>query len=193
VLLSAKKSPRIAVFISGSGSTLQALLEMSEFAKCCLVVSNRKNALGLLKAKRFGVHVLYMHKDLSFEQLHTRLLERNINQIFLAGFMKMLPASFLEKWQGRIFNIHPSLLPNYKGLQAFERAVADKAECGVTIHHVIAEVDAGKKVLQQKSSITSEDLNFSDSYLLLRKTEQHLLREFVLQKCATVNLLSERY
>lgn len=179
---SVKSCPRTAVFISGGGSTLQALLEMNEFFKTALVISNRKRALGAVKAKRFGVPTFFMDKQMDFEQLHALLLQNKIDQIFLAGFMKILPEVFIQKWQRRIFNIHPSLLPHYKGLEAFERAYADKAECGVTIHHVVAEMDAGEKILQQKISPEAKNYSYSDAALLLRRTEQNLLRTFALRK-----------
>ncbi len=174
-------SVKTAVFISGGGSTLQALLEMQEFINVALVITNRKKALGALKAKRFGVPVLCMDKQMSFDQLHEVLVEKKIKQIFLAGFMKIVPEIFIENWQGRIFNIHPSLLPAYKGLEAFERSFADGAECGVTIHHVVAEMDAGEKIWQQKISPYSLKYSSTDAALLLRKTEQNLLREFSLR------------
>lgn len=174
-----RKPSKTAVFISGGGSTLQALLEMQHQQSICLVFSNKKNALGLLKAKRFGVETLFFDfKNRSFDELNEILLQHQIQKIVLAGFMKMIPEKFVNQWQGRIFNIHPSLLPDYPGLQSAERSWQDKNQMGVTIHHVIPEMDQGKTILQLSSLKKSTQLALNEAVLFLRRTEQHLLREF---------------
>ena len=113
---------RTAVFISGSGSTLQSLLEIKHQINLTLVVTNRKNALGILRSKRFGVPVLYFDKKMSFAELSNQLKSFSIQKIFLAGFMKIIPPEFIQAWQGQILNIHPSLLPAYKVLDAAQRS-----------------------------------------------------------------------
>ena len=95
--------------------------------------------------------------------------------------MKILPADFVLKWAERIVNIHPSLLPAYPGLESAERSWKDQKDMGVTLHQVIPEMDEGTKIFQQVSKKSSEDLELSDSLLLLRRTEQHLLRELALR------------
>ena len=171
---------KTAVFISGGGSCLQALLEVSEYQNIKLVVTNKKNILGILKAKRFGVEVIEMNSKFQFSDVHQVLIEKKIQKIFLAGFMKMIPADFLCHWAGHIFNIHPSLLPKFRGLHAFEKSFAAGGPFGVTIHHVIPELDAGEIVLQKKSSLQiSHSCTEKKALTELRLTEQHLLREFV--------------
>lgn len=181
---------RVAVFISGGGSCLQTLLDLPEFQNISLVVTNQKNILGELKARRCGVEVVYMttqskslhhtqkNASMSFDQLHQILKKKRIQKVFLAGFMKIIPESFLELWKNQIFNIHPSLLPQFKGLNAFEKAFDAHSDIGATIHHVIPEMDAGEIVLQMKSSKAQQGLNRNDSNLFLRRSEQHLIREY---------------
>ncbi|MGZ3692212.1 MAG: formyltransferase family protein, partial [Pseudobdellovibrio sp.] len=113
-----RKPENIAVFISGGGSTLQALLEMQHQFNVALVISNKKSAEGLKKAKRFGKPVFVMNKDTSFDSIEELLTQYNISGIFLAGFMKILPEEFVNRWKNKILNIHPSLLPHYKGLHS---------------------------------------------------------------------------
>lgn len=85
------------------------------------------------------------------EKNRSRAGSQKIDKIFLLGFMRLLPASFLQKWQGRIFNLHPSLLPLYPGKNAIEKSYEAGDAMGVSIHHVITEMDAGRVVLQKKS------------------------------------------
>ncbi len=168
---------RTAVFISGQGSCLQAFLESAEFQNIKLVITNKKNTYGELKAKRFGIKVLWMDKATSFADVDQVLKNLKIQKIFLAGFMKIIPADFINSWTNHIFNIHPSLLPDFKGLQAFERAFEQKAKLGASIHHVVSEMDAGKIVLQQQICVNTSDIN--EAHFFLRLSEQHLIREFV--------------
>ena len=151
-----RRPKNTAVFISGGGSTLQALLELQHQFSISLVVSNKKNILGLLKSKRFGRNHLLLNKDYSFQLLTENLKAMKIDQIFLAGYMKLLPASFVNQWPDKIFNIHPSLLPLYPGLNA-----ADKN-------------------YQEKKQLNLKTL--SEANILLRRTEQHLLREFIFRR-----------
>lgn len=173
-----KNFQRTAVFISGGGSTLQALLEMQHQIDIKLIVTNKKNADGNLKAKRFGKKVFYLDKKNDFRELNQVLIEHKIEHIVLAGFMKLLPPDFVSQWQDRITNIHPSLLPQYPGLNSAEKSWADNADMGATIHTVIAQIDAGEVKLQQKSLSQPRRLMFAEANLFLRRTEQWLLREF---------------
>lgn len=174
-----KKSMRVAIFISGGGSNLQTLLEMQHQINIVLVITNRKSALGVLKAKKFGKQILYIDKMKSFEEISKTLQEQKVDQIILAGFMKLLPENFVNEWGGRISNIHPSLLPRYPGLNSAERSWKDRVDMGVTIHDVISEVDAGTIKLQQRSSTPDLGLDFNEAELLLRRSEQHLFRELI--------------
>lgn len=176
-----RKPQRVAVFISGGGSTLQALLEMHHQIDVALVITNKKNAIGTLKAKRFGKKVIHFSKDMSFENLNEILKKTKIEAIVLAGFMKILPESFLKNWTGQIVNIHPSLLPQYPGLQSAERSWEDNFTMGVSLHEVIPEMDAGKILLQQSSLKQPKSFELSYALTFLRRTEQFLLRELTLR------------
>lgn len=175
------KPQRTAVFISGGGSTLQAILEMQYQLGVNLVVSNRKSALGLLKARRHGVPLAHMHKQMSYCDLQTILETYRIERIILAGFMKLLPAEFVQRWQGRIVNIHPSLLPHFPGIDSARRSWQAGAEMGVTIHEVNEQMDAGKPVLQMCSGQSDKNIEYQEAEIFLRRTEQSLLREMVLR------------
>lgn len=183
-MLSGLKRPlRCAVFISGSGSTLQSLLEMQHQFEVALVVSNKSKALGLCKAKRFGRPCLVLPQPIDYQSLHQQLLAHKIDRIFLGGFMKLLPADFVELWQGRMMNIHPSLLPLYPGLDSALKSWQDQCDMGVSIHHVTEQMDEGKIFLQQCSKKSPFDLmpGFEKDEIYLRRTEQHLLRELALR------------
>lgn len=139
----------LAVFISGFGSNLEVFLQHKQKFNSIIVVSSNPKAYGLERANSHGVESLVLPKPIDWKDLQIRLEENQIDKIFCAGFMKIIPAEFIESWQGRIFNLHPSLLPNYKGLKAIERAFDAKAPIGVSIHHLTAEVDAGEVILQE--------------------------------------------
>lgn len=140
---------RLAVFISGRGSNLVHALEAE--ADVRLVITNRGKAAGVQKAKRRGVPVEVFDGD--WVGLIEVLKRYRVQNLFLLGFMKLLPEQFLAQFQteigGQILNLHPSLLPEYPGLHSIERAFADRAPIGVTIHNVIAEMDAGEVEIQR--------------------------------------------
>ena len=164
--MSVKK--RTAVFISGRGSNMQALVEAArspEFpAEIALVLSNRPEAEGLQFAKSRGIatsavdHKLYAGRD-EFEATMQRLLEiHRIELICLAGFMRLLTAAFVKHWEGRILNIHPALLPSYRGLHTHERALADGVKIhGCTVHFVIPAVDEGPIIAQAAVGVRDDD------------------------------------
>lgn len=147
----------VAVFISGFGSNLNVFLERKELFESLFVVSSNPKAYGLERTKKYLVPFAVLDPKINWDQLDEKLHQHNIDTIFCAGFMKIIPASFIEKWQGKLFNLHPSLLPKYKGLKAIERAFEAKDDIGVTIHHVSAEVDSGASVLQ-KVALKKEEL-----------------------------------
>lgn len=174
-----KRPKRVAVFISGSGSTLQTVLDQHHELQIELIVTNKKSALGVLKAKRFGKKVYFFAKDQSYNDLQKILDLNKIDSIFLAGFMKILPADFIQNWQGRILNIHPSLLPRFPGLDAAKKSYDAGEDVGVSIHEVTEVVDEGRIYLQMNALRKNKfsKINFEMTMLYLRRTEQHLLRE----------------
>lgn len=146
---------RTSVFISGGGSNMVTLVRdmLNEDHPCeaCLVVSNVTTAGGLAKAEAMGVPTVCVdHREFGadrarFEaEIQKHLIAHNIDLICLAGFMRVLSPSFVEPWRGRMLNIHPSLLPKYRGLNTHARAIdAGDQEGGCTVHEVIPDLDAG--------------------------------------------------
>lgn len=159
---------KTAILISGRGSNLQALIEECEGtdapAEVVLVLSNVAQAGGLARAKDAGIATQVIdHRGFedreSFETEITACLERaGIDLICLAGFMRLLTPSFVSHWQDRLINIHPSLLPSYKGLDTHERALADGVRfTGCTVHFVRAEMDAGPIIVQAAVPVQGDD------------------------------------
>ncbi len=150
---------RLVVLISGSGSNLQALIDRchdgSLPAQVVAVVSNRADAFGLERAARAGIATeVLSHRDFASREAFDRELQLLVDEhrpdlVVLAGFMRILTAGFVEHYRGRLLNIHPSLLPNYPGLDTHRRAIeAGDAEAGATVHFVTGELDGGPPVLQ---------------------------------------------
>ena len=151
---------RLAILISGRGSNMEALLSAAEDpaypAKPVLVASNRPDAKGLETAAAAGIptlaidHKLYGKDREAFERaLDKALTDAGTEIIALAGFMRVLTPWFVTRWEGRMINIHPSLLPKYKGLDTHQRAIdAGDAEAGCTVHWVSAGVDEGEIIAQ---------------------------------------------
>jgi len=162
------KKLRVAVLISGRGSNMEALIRASAApdypAEIVLVIANKADAPGLGKASAAGIQTITIlqkeYTDRSgFENaLHSVLIQNKIDLVCLAGFMKILGAEFVQNWTDRIINIHPSLLPDYPGLNTYERAIADgRSESGCTVHYVIPEMDAGPPVLQARVPVLPGD------------------------------------
>ncbi|MEM8633034.1 MAG: phosphoribosylglycinamide formyltransferase [Pseudomonadota bacterium] len=159
---------RVAVLISGGGSNMEALVRSMDKtghpAAPCLVLSNVDGAGGLTRAARLDVptvcipHSVYPNRA-SFEAAITAELEAaGADIICLAGFMRILTPGFVDRWQGRILNIHPSLLPRYPGLDTHARAIAaGDAEAGCTVHKVIADLDAGPILGQARVPVLAGD------------------------------------
>lgn len=150
---------KVAVLVSGRGSNLQALLDACADpafpAEIVLVVSNVPGAYGLTRAYKAGVPTVTVnHRDYpsreAFEQaLDATLRQAGVEIVCLAGFMRVLTAPFVEAWEGRLINIHPSLLPAFKGLHTHERVLAAGARFhGCTVHFVRPDVDAGPIIVQ---------------------------------------------
>ena len=156
---------KTAVFISGTGTNLKTLYKFSlkkrSPIKIELVISNNKNAKGLLfsKSKKIISKVFNFKKRMIIENKILKDLEKkNIKLICLAGFMKILSKNFIKKFKGKIINIHPSLLPKYKGLNTHQRALDNNEKfSGCTIHLVNNRLDSGKIILQKKIKIYKQD------------------------------------
>lgn len=168
-----------AVLISGRGSNLQALLDLKSDVDLKLVVSSSAKAPGLLRAKRQGVETLVLPKKIDWTELDRELRARNISHVFLAGFMKIVPPEFVAKWENRIVNVHPSLLPAFPGLKAIELSHAAGADMGVTVHVVTPEMDAGPRLLQRKCMTAGHGQSLEIAQIAVARTEQRLVREAV--------------
>ncbi|GEM46047.1 phosphoribosylglycinamide formyltransferase [Deinococcus cellulosilyticus] len=158
---------RIAVFASGSGTNLQTLLgwfpHKDSRATITLVISNKKEAFALERAKQAGVEAVYIpwkkNGREEFErQAQELMLERQIDLVVLAGFMRISSDAFVEHWRGRIINIHPSLLPDFPGLHPQQQALdAGVSRSGCTVHFVDNVLDGGDPILQKAVPVLSED------------------------------------
>ena len=154
-----------AVFISGRGSNLKSLIKHSKkknsLIKIILVISNNPNAKGLKYAHKSKIKIygVKFAKKSNFENNSLKLLKKyNIGIICLAGFMKILSGNFIKKFSKPILNIHPSLLPKYKGLNTHERAIKNKDKfAGASIHKVTEKLDSGKVIIQKKVKILRSD------------------------------------
>ena len=153
---------KTAVFISGNGSNLRNLIKFSKNKNSPiiidLVISNNKNAKGLLYTYRKKIEnkvINFRNQKLSEKKILKILSKKKIKLICLAGFMKILSKKFIQKFDGIILNIHPSLLPKYKGLNAHKRALLNKEKySGCTVHYVTSKLDSGKIIIQKKVKIS---------------------------------------
>ncbi len=165
VKLTGKKLINCAVFISGRGSNLKSILKYSKKKSSKinikLVISNKRNADGIIFAKKNKVNfVIINYKSIkkAEKKILYNLKKYKIRYIFLAGFMKILSKYFIKKFKNKIINIHPSLLPKYKGLNTHERAIKNKERfSGCTVHFVSTKIDSGKMILQKKIKILKQD------------------------------------
>jgi phosphoribosylglycinamide formyltransferase 1 len=160
---------RVAILISGRGSNMTALIEAAKAsdypAEIVLVVSNRPDAGGLARARAAGVatavidHSVFGDRREAFERaLDDELRNSRIDLVCLAGFMRLLTPWFVARWSGRMLNIHPSLLPQFKGLDTHRRALeAGVKRHGATVHFVVAEMDSGPIVVQDSVAVQDGD------------------------------------
>ena len=147
------------VFISGKGSNLLALIKSSKNnnfpLKIDLVISNKKDAYGLTYAKKFNIpfKIYNAKKQKSFEKLSLKILKkRKIKFLCLAGYMKILSHTFIKSFKNKIINIHPSLLPKYKGLNTHRKVLLNNEKySGCSVHYVTSNLDSGKIILQKKN------------------------------------------
>jgi phosphoribosylglycinamide formyltransferase 1 len=165
--------------VSGRGSNLAALLEMHDVLDIRVVVSSNAKAPALFKAKRAGVPTLLLDKKIDWQKLDRDLRARGVSHIFLAGFMKVVPTEFVQLWDGKILNLHPSLLPAYPGLKSIERAFEERADLGVSVHLVNEGVDEGPLVAQRQTFAAAQLANKSLEAIEFKVhvDEQRLVRE----------------
>jgi len=184
----------VAILISGSGSNMVQLIKSMDDnhpAFPSIVISNKPNAAGIKKAKDLGIPTQVI--DENFEELNGLDFEAKLEEILntyevkiicLAGFMRILSKDFIEVFKGRILNIHPSLLPKYKGLNTHARALASNEQfAGCSVHLVTSELDGGPVLAQSQISIDKTDNVESLSTKVLK--EEHILYPKVLLKFAT--------
>lgn len=158
---------RIVVLLSGSGTNLQAIIDHfhdNPTVAVAAVVSNRAGAAGLGRARSAGIatavlnHQKYESRDLYDQALVRQIDEYQPDLVVLAGFMRIFTPAFVSHYEGRLLNIHPSLLPRHRGLKTHQRALdAGDAEHGATVHFVTAELDGGPAVLQARIPVTPQD------------------------------------
>ena len=175
---------RIVVLISGSGTNLQALIDAVEQgeipAKICAVISNKDNVKGLERAEAHKIPAFVIsHKSFpDRESFDERLMEiidaQGPDLVVLAGFMRILTPAFTKRYEGKMLNIHPSLLPKYQGLNTHQRALEDgETEHGVSVHFVTEELDGGPIVMQAKVPVASDDT--SDSLAEKVHEKEHII------------------
>ncbi len=165
VKLTGYKKVKAAVFISGTGSNLKSLIKFSKTKKSPisinLIISNNPKAKGLKlgKINKIKKKVFNFKKNYKIEnRILFVLKEHEIKVILLAGFMKILSKNFITKFKGKILNIHPSLLPKYKGLNTHQKALNNYEKyAGCTVHFVNSKLDSGKIILQKKVKITKNE------------------------------------
>lgn len=159
---------RIVVLISGSGTNLQAIIDACKQAdypgEVVAVVSNKADAYGITRAENEQIATSVLsHKSFESRELYDQALIKQIDSyqpelIVLAGFMRILTPEFVQHYQGRLLNIHPSLLPKYQGLHTHQRAIdAGDKEHGVSVHFVTEELDGGPVILQAKVPVFEQD------------------------------------
>ncbi len=189
---------RVAVLISGGGSNMMALAQAARAAdypaEIALVLSNVPEAGGLAKARAEGLatatidHRAYGPDREAFErEIDARLRIDQIELVALAGFMRIMTPWFVTRWTGRMINIHPSLLPAYKGTHTHARALADKAtEHGCTVHFVVPELDSGPVIAQARVPVLADDTPETLAARVL--AEEHRLYPAALRSVAAGNI-----
>ena len=177
-----------AVFISGRGTNLKSLIKFSKKKNSPinikLIISNNNKAKGLKYSKSYKIQkkvIDFKNKNIAEKKLLNLLSKKKIRFICLAGFMKILSKKFIKKFSGKIVNIHPSLLPKYKGLNTHQKALKNNDNySGCTVHYINDKVDSGKIILQKKVKIKRKDsLNTLTKKILL---EEHKLYPSAISK-----------
>jgi formyltetrahydrofolate-dependent phosphoribosylglycinamide formyltransferase len=181
-----------AVFISGTGSNLRNLIKFSKLKKSPikikLIISNNEKAKGLIYSKKNKIKSLvynFKSKYDAEEKILNNLRKARINFICLAGFMKILSKNFIEKFNGQIINIHPSLLPKYKGLNTHQRVLRNHEKfSGCTVHFVNSKLDSGRIILQKKVKINKNETAQTLANKILK--QEHILYPKALLKIFTI-------
>jgi len=178
---------KTAIFISGTGSNLRSLIKFSKLKKSPIIikmiVSNNPQAKGLQYSKIYKIKkkVFDFENFLSEKKAINELKKNNIDLICLAGFMKILSKRFIKNFRGKILNIHPSLLPKYKGLNTHEKAIKNKDKySGCTVHFVNSKLDSGKIINQKKVKIKKFDTPKSLAKRIL--IQEHKLYPLAIKK-----------
>jgi phosphoribosylglycinamide formyltransferase-1 len=189
-LSTGSKKVKTAIFISGTGSNLKSLIKFSKHKKSpiiiSMIISNNSKAKGLKYSKIYKIKkkVFDFKNSSSEKKTINELKKNNIHLICLAGFMKILSKNFINNFKGKILNIHPSLLPKYKGLNTHEKAIKNKDKySGCTVHFVNSKLDSGKIINQKKVKISKSDTPKT----LARKI---LIQEHKLYPTAIMKILS---
>ena len=188
--LNGKKKLVISVFISGRGTNLKSLIEFSKKKnsqiKIALVICNDKSAKGINYAKKNKINFLivnYKNKNNDENKILVNLKKNKIDLICLAGFMKILSKKIINIYKNKILNIHPSLLPKYKGLNTHKRVIENKEKySGCTVHLVNSKLDSGKIVLQKKIKVFKNDNEYSLAKRVLKienLTYPRAIRKFI--------------
>jgi len=156
------KTVKAMIFLSGNGSNFQNIIDniKSGFLQIEIfsVISDNKNAYGLERAKKEKIETMVINSDNDYENIEKTIIINSVDIIILAGYMKILPASFVNKHIGKILNIHPSLLPKYKGLNTHRRVIDDKEKYhGASVHFVTPDLDNGPIIIQGKIEIKNSD------------------------------------
>ena len=181
VLSTGTNKIKTAVFISGTGSNLKSLINFSKLKKSPisinLIITNNKLAKGL---KYGGIYKIkkkiinFKNKDIAEKKILKELKKNKIELICLAGFMKILSKNFIKNFKGKILNIHPSLLPKYKGLNTHRRVLENnETKTGCTVHYVNKEMDGGEIILQREVDINAEDNENTIARRVLK--EEHII------------------
>tara|TARA_B100000927_G_scaffold268548_1_gene243403 strand:- start:53 stop:634 length:582 start_codon:yes stop_codon:yes gene_type:complete len=181
VLSTGRNKIKTAVFISGTGSNLKSLIKFSNLNKSPisinLIIANNKLAKGLKYGAIFKIRkkiINFNNKNVAEKKILNELKKDKIKLICLAGFMKILSKNFIINFKGKILNIHPSLLPKYKGLNTHQRAIENKDKfSGCTVHFVNSKLDSGKIILQKRVKILKKDT--PDSLARRVLTQEHKL------------------
>ncbi len=186
--LTGLKKINISIFISGTGSNLKNLIihsfkKNSKF-KITLIITNNSKAKGLNFAKKFKIEkkiINYSNIKNAEKKILIELKKNKVNLICLAGFMKILSKNFIKNFKGKIINIHPSLLPKYKGLNTHQRAMNNREKySGCTVHYVNSKLDSGKIILQKKVRILKNDTFKSLNKRVLK--HEHIIYPKALKK-----------
>ncbi len=192
--LNGNKKLKVSVFISGRGTNLKSLINFSKEKNCpikvVLIITNNKKAKGIYFAKKNKIKlsiVNYKNKSKAEKKILLELKKHNIDFICLAGFMKILSKKIVNFYKGKILNIHPSLLPKYKGLNTHKRVLKNREKfTGCTVHLVNSKLDTGKIILQKKVKILKKDSENSLSKRVLKV--ENLIYPKAIKKFISSNL-----